>query len=265
MNNSELEKRIRNNDLKLQRMINNNQLSYEVNVDNPYFINYIAIFFVVSFGLLCIYFSIKNGEPIISLIISIFIASISLFIALNANINTKKTARANLLGVIRNLFNSRYTFFRNIHNLELQGDIGEKKQLNKLARQYMEFATWDCVLCLKQVTTLRKWADQEDINRLANSVHILIYNVLNQKSKNILKNRHVEHLLKCCKHMNDIGISEVYTYKVINEFEKHSKTEKDNTESFQDYINRKSKEVKTDPAKKLKSQDYLDELFVGFK
>lgn len=257
MKNSELEKRIINNDLQLQRMIDNNQLSNKVNIDNPYLINFIVIFFVIIFGLLCIYFSIKIGQPIISLIISIFIASVSLFIALDANINTKKTARANLLGVIRNLFNSRYTFFRNIHNLELQGDIKKKKQLNKLARQYMEFATWDCVLCLKQVIALRKWADQEDINRLANSVHILIYNVLNQKSKNILKNRHVEHLLTCCKHMNDIGISEVHRYLIMNEFEKHSKTEKQCTECFQDYIGRKLGEVKT--------KEYLDDLFKGFK
>ncbi len=246
-------------------MTGNEELSNDVSIDNPYLSNIVAIVLILVIGGLIIFYSIKIGESILSLIISVFIASISLFIALDANLNTKRTARSDLLGVIRNLFNSRFTFFRNLHNLEMKENIKNNQKLSELAKQYMEFATWDSVLCLKQAKSLKKWADKEDKNRLANSLKILIKNVLKQKNQKILKNRHVEHLLISCEHLEDIGISEKNKSEIINEFESYSITRKQCSECFQSYIRRKKKQVKTDPTGNLKSQTYLDELFDGFE
>jgi len=205
------------------------------------------------------------GILTIPFIFTIVIAMVSLFIALEANYNTRKMAQTNLHGVVRNAFTSRYTFFNEMHNLESKGNIITDENLNRLAKQHMEFATWDFVLCLKQANTLKKWASAENKNNLAQYLDILIDNVFVQKSKKILKNRHVEHLLTGCNLLIEIGVSKKFENSIIEKFEKHSTTKKKSSECFQDYVKRKLDEVKNDPDGKLETKEYIDELFIGFK
>lgn len=225
----------------------------------------ISIIIVFALGIILFSISYKTGETLISFLFGILVAFVSLFIALGANINTRKMAQANLYGVVRNLFTSRYTFFRELHTLQLKEDFKNNEVLKGLAKQYMEFATWDCVLCLKQANVLKKWANSENKNKLANNLYILISNVLSQKTNKILKNKHVEHLLLGCNEIIEIGISKKFENNIVEEFEKYSITKKQCTECFQDYIKRKLREVKTDPTGKLKNEDYLELPFMGFK
>ncbi len=230
----------------------------------------ISITIVIILGIIISGLCYITGESVITFLFGISVAVISLFIALGAYNNTRKMAQANLYGVVRNLFTSRYTFYRELHTLELKiseskQDIKKIKLLTNLAKQYMEFATWDCVLCLKQANVLKKWASAKNKIKLANNLFILIDNVLDFTTKRIVKNKHVEHLLLGCKEIIEIGISKYFENKIIEKLEKHSKTKKKETECFQDYINRKLNEVKTDPNGKLTSDKYLEKLFTGFK
>jgi len=220
------------------------------------------IVIIVGLTLFGIYYTTRESS--ISFVFAVFMAMVSLFIALGANLNTRKMAQANLHGIVRDAFNSRYTFFKELHNLESMKNITVNERLNR-GKQYKEFATWDMVLCLKQANILKVWASTENKNSLAHSLYILIDNVMQQKSKKILKNRHVEHLLIGCNLLIEIGVSKKFEKSIIDKFEEYSSTKKECTECFQNYVKRKLDEVNNDPTGQLKTQEYMEELFKGFK
>jgi len=224
--------------------------------------------------ILAAFIYVSYNQPVLTLplIFSMVVASISLFISWLADSNTKKMARANLRGIVRNAFTSRYTFFEKMNNFHLElmdvkRDADKEKIPNILIKgmQHMEFATWDMVLCLRQANILREWANPGEKNTLAQSLYILINNVLQQKSNKILKNRHVEHLLISCNELIKIGVNKKFEKDIADKFEEYSRTKKECTECFQDYVKRKLDEVRIDPKGKLETKKYIDKLFMGFK
>jgi len=152
-----------------------------------------------------------------------------------------------------------------MHRLEDNKNI-RKPTFDWEARQHMEFATWDSVLCLLQANVLKKWADSEDKDRLANTLYILMGNIFKFKSKNLLKNRHVEHLLISCQELEKLGISDDWKTKIICLLQKNKVgIFKLKSENFENFIKRGLENVKNDPNGKIPRDKYLDCLFVGFE
>ena len=93
-------------------MQNEENIDDEVKVSDSSLIIKIALAVAVIFGLISISIACVTGGFSISFIFAFFMAIISLIIALDANYNTRKMAQANLNGIVRKAFTSRYTFFK---------------------------------------------------------------------------------------------------------------------------------------------------------
>ena len=72
-------------------------------------------------------------------------------------------------------------------------------------------------------------------------------------------------MLTGCNLLIEIGVSKKFENSIIEKFEKYSTTKKNSNECFQDYVKRKLEKIKNDPTRHLKTQEYLEELFKGFK
>jgi len=176
----------------------------------------------------------------------------------------KAIAKSNFIEIGRNLAGSRFALFKDLHRLEDRGSL-KFLHFNNQAKQIIEIATWESVTGIRQCKALKEWVDKEDGNEVANGLYILIKNVFDLRVMDVIKNRHIEHLLISCEELFELDIDEKYILNIQSALQKHLGEMKPIDKNFLGYVKRKLKEIKTDKNGNYNPEKMLDKPFKEIK